>query len=165
MMFRVIIRKRADKASDNLNSLIRGFESHFEWLPEPILAVSIDMRVIYANTIMRDLISINRKHSTGQRDFAGVYVNDLLCTDISGNPATVRAFNAGTPQSGEVILEFNGLPIDFMYSCIPYYAYGSGGAVLLFEASLIQIQKLRIELGKLTSEIQNSMNLSREKYK
>ncbi|MCL2357550.1 MAG: methyl-accepting chemotaxis protein [Defluviitaleaceae bacterium] len=114
-------------------------------LSEPFVYVDANFKVIFTNEVMR-----NCSWQDGNK-ILGMHINDLVRSDLSGHPATTKAFREGIRQDGtEMQLQLNDTQLfDVQYSCVPFLYDGKVVCALILLTNTTHIQNIRRHTEKL----------------
>ena len=120
-----------NEIANQVNSIMYDFEFTIDSFAEPYLCISSDMKVMHLNKAAR------RFTGTDDVDWdkiIGMEVNDLLNADITGHPATIKAFREKAHNRAEIQLKSkSGEMRNFDYDCV-FFAFSDelAGAMLFF---------------------------------
>ena len=150
----------------NANNIIEEFQMFFELLSEPIVIIDSDLRVRYANKIMR----VNTGSNT--KDYLGNRINSFVNGEIA-------AYFGNSLSTGKPVLEEEirlqlspGKFFDFELNFVPFSVDGrvEGAVLILLDVTKIkQLQRAQIEaesaarakndfLSKMSHELRTPMN-------
>ncbi|MCL2617037.1 MAG: methyl-accepting chemotaxis protein [Defluviitaleaceae bacterium] len=126
-----------------------------DYLSEPIIYVGEDLKVLYANNVMKEYTGIK-----GNR-IIGMHINDVVRSDIAGHPSTVAALTQGKRQPSEKLrLQLDSVQLlDMEYSCVPFKYDGQVVCLLIMLTNITQIMDIQRNAEKRT----NYRNLRTEK--
>ncbi|MCL2386656.1 MAG: methyl-accepting chemotaxis protein [Defluviitaleaceae bacterium] len=116
-------------------------------LSEPFLYVDENFKILYANDIIQ-----NYTEKKGDK-ILGMHINDLVRSDLSKHPATVKAFSDGVRQDNIVMqLQLNETQLfDVAYSCVPFSYNGRVVCALILLTNTTHVRNIQRHAEKLNT--------------
>ena len=129
------------------NDIVHEFVLTIDCLTEPFLYVDKDCKILYANNVIQEYTGIKGDA------ILGMHINDLVHSDISGHPATVKAFREASRQDGvELQLQLNSKQLfDVTYTCIPFKYDGVVACALILLTNTTHVMDMQRRSTKVSA--------------
>ncbi|MCL2358072.1 MAG: methyl-accepting chemotaxis protein [Defluviitaleaceae bacterium] len=128
-----------------VNEITHEFVLTIDYMSEPCIYIDENFKILYANKVASEY--------TKKQNAVGMHINDFVNGDISGHPATVKAYRETELQAGvEMQLQMNSSQLfDTEYSCIPFAHNGKTVCALLMFTNTTRIKNIQRHTEKLNA--------------
>ena len=121
----------------------------------PILYIDKDFKVLYANKIIQ-------KHTRMEgENILGKHINEVVNSDLAGNPASLAAYRDGTPQYDKNMqLQLNsGQLFDIEYACVPFSYNGEVVCAMLILSDVTSVRTMQRNVEKRSAYLNKRFEL------
>jgi len=129
------------------NAITHEFVLTIDSLSEPFLYVDANFKILYANEIIQSY--------TGQKGdkILNMHLNDLVRSNLSEHPVTMKAFREGVRQdSVEIQLQLNDTQLfDVEYNCVPFKYEDKVVCALILLTNTTHIRNIQRHTEKLNT--------------
>jgi len=130
-----------------VNDITHEFVLTIDFMAEPCIYIDEDFKILYVNRVAHEYTK------TEGQNVIGRHINDFVHGDISGHPATIKAYRQAEMQAGvEMQLQMNPEQLfDIEYSCIPFEYGGKVVCALLMFTNTTRIKSVQRHNEKLNA--------------